>query len=192
MPIRKLRFSIRTLIAVTALVAIGIVAWQYVNRPPPPTSAWEAFLLGVTTLQETGDRKLAARQFDAVEALFPNSEYKTDSLELAQQLRILMAEDRAWREPSDPQQLPLLQQIKYHIHHLRDVNCYQLSLPGRCHVLTDFGNDYNAAIALHEIGEPAIPYLIPLLKDRRPIRSVGCWRNLAKYRTVLRLSLIHI
>jgi hypothetical protein len=45
---------------------------------------------------------------------------------------------------------------------------------------------YNAAIALWEIGEPAIPYLIDILGDRRPIRGVGYWRDFRPNRTVLR------
>ena len=45
---------------------------------------------------------------------------------------------------------------------------------------------YDAAIALREIGEPAIPYLIEILEDRRPIRGVGYWRNFRPSRTVLR------
>ena len=45
---------------------------------------------------------------------------------------------------------------------------------------------YNAADALREIGEPAVPFLIELLEDRRPIRGVGYWRNFRPDRTVLR------
>ncbi len=187
-PNRRLKYSIRTLLALTLVAGIGIVSWQYINRPPPPKSAWEAFLLAVTTLQDTGNRKIAARQFEDAERLFPNSEYKSDSIELANLLNKMVSEDRVWREPADPDQLSLQERIKYNIHHLRDVNCYQVMQPGMCHVLSDFGSqgDDNAAMELHRIGEPTIPHLIDLLADRRPLRSVGYWRNFHESRTVLR------
>ncbi|MGA2068313.1 MAG: hypothetical protein ABSG86_25295 [Thermoguttaceae bacterium] len=44
----------------------------------------------------------------------------------------------------------------------------------------------NAACHLLEIGEPAVPALVGLLDDRRPIRSVGHWRDFWPERTVLR------
>jgi hypothetical protein len=44
----------------------------------------------------------------------------------------------------------------------------------------------NAAVGLRDIGRPAIPRLINLLRDRRPIRAVGFWRVFHPSRTVLR------
>ena len=182
---RKFNYSIRTLLTITLIVGVGIVAWQYYNQPRPE-SAWEAFLLAVTTLQDTGNRKLAAQQFADVERLFPNSEYKAESLELAALLKKMIAEDRVWREPNNPEHLSLQERIKYHVHHLRDVNVYQTVQPGDCYLLSGFPSEYNAAIELRSIGEPAIPHLIGLLNDCRPIRSVGFWRIFHPSRIVLR------
>jgi hypothetical protein len=44
----------------------------------------------------------------------------------------------------------------------------------------------NAAVELKLIGDAAIPTLVALLEDRRPIRSVGYWRSFSPSRTVLR------
>ncbi|WP_075096631.1 hypothetical protein [Planctomyces sp. SH-PL14] len=44
----------------------------------------------------------------------------------------------------------------------------------------------NAAAGLRDIGRPAIPRLINLLRDRRRIRAVGFWRVFHPSRTVLR------
>jgi hypothetical protein len=59
-----------------------------------------------------------------------------------------------------------------------------------CRLLKPFDQDredaYNAAIELHKIGRPAIPQLIELLRDRRPIKSIWYSRDFFPERTVLR------
>lgn len=152
-------------------------------RRPAPPEGWKPFLMAVTYLEEGGDRSMAATRFEEIVRLYPNSAYAADSRELATHLRGMVEEDRRWREPRDVRSLPLADQIEYHVYHLRDVQGGQLSQPGMCSV---FVAEDNAALRLREIGEPAIPRLIGLLHDRRPIRSVGCWRDFHPSRIVLR------
>jgi hypothetical protein len=151
--------------------------------------AWEAFFAGVNCLQDKGDRMQAAVFFEQVAKEFPESRYAEDSKELGGLLRQMVNEDKEWKEPPNPVALPTDRKVAYYIYHLRDVNCYQGSWPGMCSVLTDFGEKQgvpNAAMKLKEIGEPAVPALIGVLEDRRPIRSVGFWRIYDPARTVLR------
>jgi hypothetical protein len=153
--------------------------------------AWTLFSAGVETLQGIGDRNRAAESFGQVVAKFPKSHYAADSKELAASLREMVEEDKHWTEPKDPKTLPVEDKIAYFTYHLRDLNCYQISQPGMCYVLQEIRPERektNAAIKLKEIGEPAIPALIQLLKDRRPTRSVGYWRNFSPSRTVLRFQ----
>ena len=85
--------------------------------------------------------------------------------------------------------LPIDQKIAYNVHRLRDVVGFQCSQPGMCSVFSSLdpkGEACNAAIELRKIGRPVIPALIALLEDRRPIRSVGYWRDFHPTRTVLR------
>ena len=110
----------------------------------------------------------------------------------------MVAEEKEFNKPENANDLDLESKIKFHIHNLRDVVAYQFSQPGYCHVFGGFTfptegglgdsdkRPYDAAVALREIGEPAIPYLIEILEDRRPIRGVGYWRNFRPSRTVLR------
>jgi hypothetical protein len=153
--------------------------------------AWEAFSASVKGLQDVGDRPQAAEAFERMAQGFPQSQYAKDAKEIAGLLHKMVEEDIHWKEPRDPTALPVEQKIAYYIYHLRDVNAYQISQPGMCSVLSDFGQKPrgpNAAMKLKEIGEPAIPALIQLLDDRRPTRSVGFWRNFRPSRTVLRFQ----
>ncbi|MFM7926121.1 MAG: hypothetical protein ACKO9Q_00280 [Pirellula sp.] len=105
-------------------------------------------------------------------------------------LEKMVAEDAEYTPPIDIASLEIDQQIDFHIHNLRDVVAHQFSQPGYCRVLSQLplsdDEHYNAAGSLRDIGKPAIPRLISLLDDRRPIRAVGYWRDFHPTRTVLR------
>lgn len=152
-------------------------------------AGWNDFLAAVTCLQDEADRAKAARMFREVVRAYPRSDHAIGAEEIAGFLERMIDEDKAWKEPGDPTTLPLKDKLDYNLYHLRNVNCYQFSQPGICDVLADSGRNkasYNAAKELRALGEPAIPALLALLEDRRPMRSVGYWRDFAHQRTVLR------
>lgn len=156
----------------------------------PTAKAWNLFESALDQLQATGNRKESARLFRKVATDFSNTYYADQSKELADLLDKMVAEDAKYTPPKDIASLELDQRIDFHIYNLRDVVAYQFSQPGYCHVLNQLrlpdDERYNSAEALRDIGEPAIPRLISLLDDRRPIRAVGYWRNFHPNRTVLR------
>ena len=164
----------------------------------PTAKAWSIFQTALTELQKNGNRKEAARQFRMIATEYSNTYFADDSRELADLLDEMVAEEKDFKKPANIDGLDLEAKIKFHIHNLRDVEAYQFSQPGYCHVFggfsfpdTEISDDsddltYNAANALRKIGEPAIPFLIEILEDRRPIRGVGYWRDFRPNRTVLR------
>jgi hypothetical protein len=154
----------------------------------PTAKAWAGFESAIHALQDEGDRKTAAKLFREVATKYADTYYAKDSRELADQLDKMIEEDRIWKEPKDVQSLSKPELIAYHIYHLRDVVAHQWSQPGYCHVLSGFLDDKksNSAKGLRGLGEAAIPALLDLLDDRRPIRAVGYWRDFHPTRTVLR------
>ncbi|MCP3677978.1 MAG: HEAT repeat domain-containing protein [Deltaproteobacteria bacterium] len=155
----------------------------------PEAKAWGWFSTALKQLQEGADRSEVAKAFRKLVSTYPDSYYAEDSRELTGLLMKMVDEDKAWNEPADHEHMSVQEKIKYNIYRLRDVACRQFSQPGMCNVLSSFGaetGEYNAAIELSKIGRPAIPALIALLGDRRPIRSVGYWGYFKPTRTVLR------
>jgi hypothetical protein len=106
------------------------------------------------------------------------------------QLERLIAEDKAWKEPTKEEfaRLDVKQKADYWLHHLRDLNVTQTSSPGMCIVLTDSlfsgllsqhlakEGTPNAAVELKNLGYEALPRIIAHLDDDRPTRCVGFWR----------------
>jgi hypothetical protein len=181
---------------VVLMVTLGCSGAEWSMDPASRLSgdekkAWAVFSAAVETLQDKGDRDRAGGLFRQVAETFPKSRYAADSKELAEFLRLMVEEDKHWTEPSDLKTIEFDGKIAYYIYHLRDLNCHQFSQPGMCYVLQDTDVERlktNAAVRLKEIGEPAIPALIKLLRDRRPTRSVGYWRDFSPARTVLRFQ----
>lgn len=156
----------------------------------PTAEAWNLFESAIDQLQDKGNRKESARLFRKIATEFSNTYYADESKELADLLEKMVAEDAEYTPPIDIASLEIDQQIDFHIHNLRDVVAHQFSQPGYCRVLSQLrlsdDERYNAAGSLRDIGKPAIPRLISLLDDRRPIRAVGYWRDFHPTRTVLR------
>lgn len=156
----------------------------------PTAKAWALFQSAIRLLQEKGDRAEAARLLHQIAKTYPDTYYADTSAELAVLLDQMVKEDKEFTAPDAIDDLPLERQVEVHIHNLRDVVAHQFAQPGHCLIFSQlrFGDDqrYNAAFALRDIGEPAVPYLVELLEDRRPIRAVGYWRNFHPTRTVLR------
>ncbi len=159
----------------------------------PTTKSWRLFMKALTELDENGNRPEAAKLFGELVSKYPNTYYAEQAKDLADQLEIMIREDREFKAPADFEKLTLKEKIEFHIHHLRDVQAVQISQPGSC-AIWFYGSsnpkdeEYNAAVALAEIGKPAIAYLVDLDEDRRPIRGVGYWRDFVPQRHVLRYS----
>jgi hypothetical protein len=168
-------------------------AWDKIRKESKEPEAWSGFSTGIGILTGSGDRTKAAKSFREVFERTPLSHYANEADELATLLNKMAEEDKAWTEPKAVDKLDLQERIKYYVYHLRNVQAEQWSQPGTCRVLYpgfELGEDSkrkpNAAIELKKIGKDVIPALIEVLDDRRPIRSVGYWRNFWPERTILR------
>jgi hypothetical protein len=141
----------------------------------PTFAAWRVFESAIQALQDEGNRPLAAERFRNVATKYSATYYAEESRELADLLDQMVKEDQVWREPKDLSALSQSELIAYHIHHLRDVVTHQCSQLGYCDVLSSFlpEKEYNAAKELRSLGQGAIPALLDLFEDRRPIRAVG-------------------
>ena len=155
----------------------------------PTAKAWALFQSATQRLQDKGDRVEAVRLLRQLVNDYPDTYYTDTAAELADQLDQMIREDKEFTAPDSIDSLPIERQIEVHIHNLRDVIAHQRMQPGYCSIFSQLRFDdetYNAAYALRDIGEPAIPRLIDLLEDRRPIRAIGYWRSFLPTRTVLR------
>lgn len=157
----------------------------------PTAKAWDLFESGLQQLQRKGNRNEAARLFHKVAAEYPDTYYADQSKELANLLDQMVLEDQKYKLPQDIQCLSIPEQITYHIYQLRNLVAYQFSQPGYPLIFgfprfDDEEEEYNPAVELRKIGEPAVPFLLNLLEDRRPIRSVSYWRYFVPTRNVLR------
>lgn len=119
--------------------------------------------------------------------------YRSDHDKIVQQIKhleSLVAEDRAWKEPTKEEfaKLDVKQKAAYWLHHLRDLNVTQTSSPGMCMVLCDLSRFFesqdlakkgtpNAAVELSKLGYEIVPQIIAHLEDGRPTRCVGFWRH---------------
>ncbi len=164
---------------------------QRVRSQEAGDDGWQPYLEAVTRLEETGDRAAAAVLFKDFAAKFPKSDYTEDARELANLLEKMAAEDREWKEPGDPKELTTQDLISSLVYHLRDIDCFQWAPPEQCDLLSACGryrDRGNPAAGLLKVGEAAaVPALLGLLEDRRPIRATGYWHDEEeRSRTVLR------
>lgn len=153
-------------------------------------TGWIEFENGCLALSEKMDRKEALKFFKQVHERYPKCHYAERAGELADALGRMVEEDAAWKEPLLLAGKTETEKIEYWIYHLRDINRQQGGQPGWCVLLekeNQFASgDATAAWKLVEIGAAAVPRMIELLDDRRPICSVGFWRDFAPDRFVLR------
>jgi len=93
------------------------------------------------------------------------------------QLESLIAEDKAWKEPSKEElvKMNVKQKATYWLHHLRDLDVRQMTQPGMCGVLTGWTRKGtpNSAVELTKLGYEVLPQIIAHLDDDRPTRCVG-------------------
>ncbi|WP_298517962.1 hypothetical protein [uncultured Kordia sp.] len=148
--------------------------------------AWDLFEEATTLLQADKNRKKANNLFTKIATDYPQTYYANQAKELSNLLSQMMIEDANWKEPSDINDLSLHQQIEYHIYQLRNIAAEQIGQPANCSVFDTPKGEYNAAISLKKIGKPAIPFLINLLDDRRPLSTIGYFRDFYPTRTILR------
>ncbi len=150
------------------------------------SKSWDLFNSAISILQVNKDRLNAAILFKKVYLEYPDTFYANQSKELSELLTQMIVEDTNWKEPKNINQLTKDEKIKYHIYHLRNISSYQEGNGINWSVFNTDKNVYNAAISLKKIGEPAIPYLINLLNDRRPICTIAYFRDFYPTRTVFR------
>src|SRR5689334_8536152 len=132
------RLTGRRALAISVLV--GLLVFLYLRFLQPDETAWPPFLEAVTRLEMGEGRAEVGGAFRRITLLYPYSQYAKDAGELAELLQAMAGEDAAWQEPPDPTALDLSSRLAYHVHHLRDVNCYQHSFPGMCSVLQPCGD----------------------------------------------------
>lgn len=150
------------------------------------SKSWNLFNSAISILQSDKDRLNASILFKKVSLEYPETFYANQSKELSELLTQMVDEDNNWKEPENINQLSINEKIKYHIYHLRNISSYQEGNGINWSVFNTDKNVYNAAISLKEIGNPAIPYLINLLNDRRPICTIAYFRDFYPTRTVFR------
>ncbi|WP_417386797.1 HEAT repeat domain-containing protein [Gimesia sp.] len=157
----------------------------------PTAKSWDLFEDALQQLQTQGNKKEAARLFHKVATEYPDTYYAEQSKELAELLDQMALEDREYKPPQNVKLQSVTEQISYHIYQLRNLVAYQFSQPGYPSIfgfppLDDDETVYNPAVELCKIGDPAVPFLLRLLEDPRPIRAVSYWRNFVPVRQVLR------
>lgn len=137
----------------------------------------EALLAAARALRDGAERAVAAERFRDVVAKFPDADAAPLAREIADALDEEIREDLAWQEPETPPAPGDPKRIEWLVHHLRD-------LEG----VTRYSVSYTTVLPPRHRGEPvvetpateflamgpaAVPTLLGLLEDRRPIRAFG-------------------
>jgi hypothetical protein len=137
----------------------------------------EALRAAAVALREGAERATAAAKFRGVAARFPDSDAAPVALEVADALDAEVKEDAAWQEPKAPPAAGDPRRVEWLVHHLRDLRgherysiSYTTVLPPRRRGEPALETPATAFVAM---GSDAIPTLLGLLEDRRPIRAFG-------------------
>jgi hypothetical protein len=111
---------------------------------------------------------------------FPHCDYIEQAKQIANELKKMVAEDKAHPDLSDEQIAGLApeQQVAEWIFRLRDQNGHQWSQPGTVDLFDQMRGAQNTpAHHLVALGDAAVPQLIDALGDKRFTRSVGYFRD---------------
>ena len=161
----------------------------------PTHRARRMFEQAIVHLQNEGNRKLAEAAFRNCATKYPLTIYTSHSLDLAEELERLTQEDARWVEPPSIDLLTAEERVTYWIYHLRNTVVYQHGYQGLnsgqfimpIQVLWDSEERApNAALKLQELGELAVPKLLNMLSDRRPMPAVVFLHDAYRPRHILR------
>lgn len=153
----------------------------------PTHRAWTLFEQAITHLQDEGDRQLAEAAFRNCATKYPLTIYTSQCIDLTDELERMADEHARWVEPPSLDVLSSDEKVAYWTYHLRNTVVYQGMQPGACMILWGtVEKEPNAARRLRELGESAVPALLDMLSDRRPMPAVGFWRDFHPTRHVLR------
>ncbi len=137
----------------------------------------EELRAAATALRDGADRASAAAKFRGIVARFPDADAAPRALEVADSLDAEVKEDAVWKEPATPPAPGDPNRVAWLVHHLRDVRGFERHSISYTTVLPPRRRGEPAvetpATAFVAMGPAAVPTLLGLLEDRRPIRAFG-------------------
>lgn len=140
--------------------------------------AW-GILLDFDKLEITRPQLL--EKLEHFQATFPGTSFFPKAREMADELKIMVAEDAAHPKLTAEEiaKLPPAGQAKEWIFRLRDQNGKQMSQPGGPWIFfnDEKPGDKSPAEHLVDLGDAAVPALLDALDDQRLTRTIGCGRD---------------
>jgi hypothetical protein len=119
---------------------------------------------------------------------FPDGRFVKEAQDMAQELERMVQEDIRHRQENRAiETMTDAEKIEDLVYQLREQNGHQLMVPGHASAMASRRSG-NAAWQLAAIGYAAVPRLIAAIDDRRPTRTVGCWRDFVFSHYVLRIG----
>jgi|GEM_PF-3372450 len=170
----------------------GFTAEEYrrqVERERLPAAVRRAgtdeFAVAARLLESGAERAVVAVRLREVAAQFPQADIVDLCLELAEQLDRMAQEDAAWKEPPAPAALAGEAWTEWLLFHLRDARAKSPGTREYPSVLAAARGEADPATALVALGTAAVPPLLRMLENRRPIRAfLHTWKGYS----VLRLQ----
>ena len=134
-------------------------------------------LTAARAFRDGAERTVAAERFRGVALKFPDADAAPLAREIADAIDQEVEEDAAWKGPETPPAPGDPKRLEWLVHHLRDVKgvrrysvSYTTVLPPRHRGEPAVETPATELLAL---GPAAVPTLLGLLDDRRPIRAFG-------------------